>query len=142
MVQARSLTQVVGRRVQQRRHELNLTQTQLATRAGLHKNSIGTLERGQARDIELTTLDAIARALDTDLARLLGSASTNKEWEARVDEFRRSHWGAAATEKQYDTGWLYRAPIPECLGAQPSNEMIFDLLRIRACAVGSQPDRE
>lgn len=48
--------------VRNRRHELSLTQEQLAERAGFHVNYIGGIERAE-RNPSLTSLVAIADAL-------------------------------------------------------------------------------
>lgn len=59
----------VGRAIRTRRQARGLSQEALAERAGLHRNYVGLLERGE-RNPSLTTLNAVARALETTLAEL------------------------------------------------------------------------
>jgi transcriptional regulator with XRE-family HTH domain len=59
-----------GREIRRHRLLRNLSQEQLAERAGLHRNYVGFLERGE-RNASLTTLFAISRALDMSLPALL-----------------------------------------------------------------------
>ncbi len=61
---------VFGRNVKVKRVWLNLTQGQLAERAGLCRTFIGKLERGQA-GINVVKLPALARALGVRPAELL-----------------------------------------------------------------------
>jgi transcriptional regulator with XRE-family HTH domain len=57
----------VGGRLQGMREKLGLSQEALAERAGLHRNYVGSVERGE-RDIGLQTLADLLRALNTSLA--------------------------------------------------------------------------
>lgn len=58
-----------GREIRRHRQAAGLSQEQLAERAGLHRNYIGLMERGQ-RNAALTTLLSIAAALDMSLSEL------------------------------------------------------------------------
>ncbi len=60
----------LGARVRRRRILLGLSQEGLASAAGLHRNAIGNLERGEF-DPKATTLVRVARALATDPGTLL-----------------------------------------------------------------------
>lgn len=51
-----------GRKVRQRRYELELSIEKLAEKADLHPNYVGSVERGE-RNIALENIIAIARAL-------------------------------------------------------------------------------
>jgi transcriptional regulator with XRE-family HTH domain len=64
------LLKTVGRRVRSAREELDLTQDQLAERAGLHVSYVGQIERG-LREPSLKSLGAVAKALNLHLADLL-----------------------------------------------------------------------
>ncbi|MBI2942775.1 MAG: helix-turn-helix transcriptional regulator [Candidatus Wallbacteria bacterium] len=59
----------VGRRVRELRKAAKLTQQELALKAGLNVKYVGELENGH-RDIRLTTLDRLGKALHLDLADL------------------------------------------------------------------------
>jgi transcriptional regulator with XRE-family HTH domain len=63
----RELPTVVGGRVRDLRCQINISQEELAARAGLHRNYVGSVERGE-REIGVTALDQIIRALDMSLA--------------------------------------------------------------------------
>ena len=58
-----------GKRVRELRMGLGLSQEELAERAGLHRNYIGGVERGE-RNIGLLNVDRLAAALDSRLSDL------------------------------------------------------------------------
>jgi len=60
-----------GQRVRARRKELGLIQIELATRAGLHWNYVGDVERGK-RNISLVNIHKLARALLLEPGELVG----------------------------------------------------------------------
>jgi transcriptional regulator with XRE-family HTH domain len=62
----------LGREIRWHRKQRKLSQEQLAERAGLHRNYVGYLERGE-RNPAATTLFQIARALDIGLAELVSA---------------------------------------------------------------------
>jgi transcriptional regulator with XRE-family HTH domain len=57
----------VGRRVRELRRKLQISQEELAARADLHRNYVGSVERGE-RDIGITAIGQLARALSMSLA--------------------------------------------------------------------------
>jgi transcriptional regulator with XRE-family HTH domain len=61
---------VFGERVRARRHELGLTQKDLAAISGLHRTYIGSVDRGQ-HNLSLVNLLRIAEALGVDPAVLV-----------------------------------------------------------------------
>jgi transcriptional regulator with XRE-family HTH domain len=60
-----------GQTIRRKRKALGLTLEQLAERAGLTPNFVGSVENGQ-RDPSLSTVLALAKGLRTPLAELLG----------------------------------------------------------------------
>lgn len=60
-----------GREVRRRREALGLTLEQLAERAGLTPNYVGSVEHGR-RDPSLSTVAALAKGLRVPAAELLG----------------------------------------------------------------------
>jgi len=71
-----------GREIRQHRLARGLSQEQLAERAGLHRNYIGFLERGE-RNASLITLFAIARSLQISLGELLSGVATSSDGNER-----------------------------------------------------------
>ena len=61
------LPNAVGRRVRELRNRIGVSQEALAERAGLHRNYVGSVERGE-RDIGITALARLASALGLSLA--------------------------------------------------------------------------
>lgn len=57
----------VGRRVRELRSGLAISQEELAERAGLHRNYVGSVERGE-RDVGVGAIARIAAALGVTLA--------------------------------------------------------------------------
>ena len=60
----------LGRRIRLYRNRLNLTQVDLAEKAGIARSFIAELEIG-GRNISILNLRAIAQALDVTLSKLL-----------------------------------------------------------------------
>lgn len=70
---AKDLLRAFGEEVRARRAARDLSQEKLAEKAGLHRNFIGLVERGQ-RNPTLLTMAAIAAALKTAASELLAAA--------------------------------------------------------------------
>ena len=64
----------LGREIRRHRKAKNLSQEQLAERAGLHRNYIGYLERGE-NNPRVMSLFQIAQALDLGLGDLVDQLS-------------------------------------------------------------------
>ena len=69
----------LGAAIRHRREELSLSQEELAEKAGLHRNYVGGVERGE-RNVAFLNLVKLARALDLSLAALI------EEVESSMDE--------------------------------------------------------
>ena len=54
------------------RANLGISQEELAARAGLHRNYVGSVERGE-RDVGITALARLTRALGVSLVEFLGA---------------------------------------------------------------------
>lgn len=65
-----TVTAAFGQRVRARRHELGLSQEQLAEVASLHWTFIGQVERGQ-RNLSLHNIVKLADGLDIDPGELM-----------------------------------------------------------------------
>ena len=67
-----------GRRVRELRHEIGLSQEEFASRCGLDRTYISSLERGH-RNVSLKNIAAIALALNVTMSELLLGLSINDE---------------------------------------------------------------
>lgn len=63
----RDLPAAVGRRVRELRQGLDISQEELAERAALHRNYVGSVERGE-RDLGINAIGRLASALGVSLA--------------------------------------------------------------------------
>jgi len=62
----------VGQRLYARRKQLKMTQARLADLTGMTQGSIARIENGKAKEVESSTLIALAQALDVSADWLLG----------------------------------------------------------------------
>jgi len=64
----------LGRQVLMRRKELELTQGELAEQAGISRNYVSLIERGEARNVSVNVLHELATVLGTTPAELSGQS--------------------------------------------------------------------
>jgi transcriptional regulator with XRE-family HTH domain len=69
----------IGDRLAALREFRDITQEELADRAGVHVDTIRKLEQNQRQSARITTLRALASALDTELERLLGQPTVTPQ---------------------------------------------------------------
>ncbi len=69
------ITQRVGKRIKELRHELGISQEELAYRANVHRTYIAGLEVGK-RNISIITLEKIVDALGVSLSEFFVFEST------------------------------------------------------------------
>jgi len=69
----------IGDRIRSLREFRDLTQEELAARAGVHVDTIRKLEQGQRQSARINTLRALARALDVQLERLVGQPTVTQQ---------------------------------------------------------------
>lgn len=70
---AKGILRALGEELRERREEKGISQEALAERAGLHRNFVGLLERGQ-RNVTVLVLQALAGALKVSLTDLITQA--------------------------------------------------------------------
>ncbi|CAA6812654.1 MAG: Putative transcriptional regulator [uncultured Sulfurovum sp.] len=58
----------IGKRVKELRKEQNITQEELAKKAGISRVTLGKLERGQMGAVSIRTLDVILHSLNHELS--------------------------------------------------------------------------
>lgn len=64
------LIDVFARNVRLLRQQANLSQDELAERAGLHRTYVGSIERGE-RNVSLENIERLAKALKVPASRLM-----------------------------------------------------------------------
>ncbi|MGW2261461.1 helix-turn-helix domain-containing protein [Streptomyces sp. NPDC001780] len=69
----------IGDRIRSLREFRDVTQEELAERAGVHVDTIRKLEQNVRQSARINTLRALARALDVQLERLLGQPTVTQE---------------------------------------------------------------
>jgi transcriptional regulator with XRE-family HTH domain len=69
----------IGDRIRSLREFRDVTQEQLAERAGVHVDTIRKLEQNLRQSARISTLRALARALDVQLERLVGQATVTQQ---------------------------------------------------------------
>lgn len=79
------LRNLVGKRIQAFRRHLDLTQDQLAEKAGLSLKHLGEIERGRGNPT-LTSLENLAAALNVSIVQLFGYESERLNPEQVRDE--------------------------------------------------------
>lgn len=72
----------IGKRIQQRREQLGLTQEELADASGLRQSIISRLERGTRKNPSADTVRRLARALGVTADWLIGMYEPDEEEEA------------------------------------------------------------
>ena len=70
MISDSSILKKFGDRVRDLRKQLNLSQEDLAEKAGLHRTYIGMIERAE-KNITLINIEKIANALEVNIKELL-----------------------------------------------------------------------
>ncbi len=74
------LLQIVAANLQRRRHELNLSQQELAERSQVSRRMISLIERGES-NVSLATLGHLAAALGLTFSELVAKDPTSEEGE-------------------------------------------------------------
>ena len=64
----------LGRQIFRRRKELGITQGELAEQAGISRNYVSLIERGEASNVSVNILNSLAAALETTPAELSGQS--------------------------------------------------------------------
>lgn len=75
---SRMITQILADNIRAFRREKDLSQEELADMCNLHRTYIGSVERGE-RNVTLSTLEALAAALDVSVPALLTEKATKND---------------------------------------------------------------
>lgn len=117
----------LGRQVLMRRKELNLTQGELAEQAGISRNYISLIERGEARNVSVNVLHELATVLGTTPAELSGQSGwADTLIPPTLREF--------ALQKDLSFGIVDRLARLPMRGKEPQTveewEQLYDLVRL------------
>ncbi len=72
-----SILNIFGKNVRKYRNQLNISQEELAYRAGLHRTYIGMIERAE-KNITLINIEKIAKALTVKIEKLVTDEPDSK----------------------------------------------------------------
>ena len=72
-----SILNIFGKNVRKYRNQLNISQEELAYRAGLHRTYIGMIERAE-KNITLINIEKIANALNVKIENLVTDEPDSK----------------------------------------------------------------
>ena len=76
----------VGKRIKDRRQELNMSVDELARRLNKNRTTIYRYEKGDIENLPIDILEPLAKALDTTPAYLLGWDKENERTPSTIDE--------------------------------------------------------
>lgn len=76
------LTHILAENIRAFRREKNISQEELADMCNLHRTYIGSVERGE-RNVTLSTLEALAAALDVSVPTLLTKKATRDDYSRK-----------------------------------------------------------
>jgi transcriptional regulator with XRE-family HTH domain len=74
---------LISTRVKTLREKEGISQQELATRAGLSISVISQIEQGKKLDLRMSTVEALAEALQVDYAALMGEPGGKKPRRSR-----------------------------------------------------------
>lgn len=106
-----------------------LTQEQLAEKAGLARVTVAFIESGRTKDADGATLNKLARALNVDVSELLrveGDVDT-----AYVETFLASPWGQVTKPTDDELEWLRGISARSWVGIDPVPEAVHHLIQAR-----------
>jgi transcriptional regulator with XRE-family HTH domain len=136
----------IGERLRRLRHERGLSQEDVARRTGIGLKSYGDLERGKTTDPHFSTLSAIAGALDTRVAELVGepvplgeAAPKSGSGIDAVRSFLRARTGTAwlaLPDEEWDQWWL-GVPREEVADRYEQIEAEWQLLKYEGNAIAN-----
>ncbi len=78
MISKHKILNIFGENVRKYRNKLEISQEELADRAGLHRTYIGMIERAE-KNITLINIEKIANALEVKIEDLLKSSNHGKK---------------------------------------------------------------
>jgi transcriptional regulator with XRE-family HTH domain len=130
---SRRKSAVIGHKIRElrRRVDPRMTQKELAHLAGVSVATIAALEGGRYESAEVSTLDAIAKALKVPLSELLDLPIESGETQEFINEFIKSPWYAAVRPSKDDLEWLRATPRIVWMGVRPTPEAIAEILKWR-----------
>lgn len=120
---------LVGANVRRFREAADLTREQLAELAGYHENTIQNIENGKTKTTTLKTLNAIAVGVAVPFEALLAAPGGSAAGAEIAERFAQGQYAHLVTAE--DLEWLRNVDIHTWLGESPSDELIYQALRLR-----------
>ncbi|WEI19589.1 XRE family transcriptional regulator [Acinetobacter proteolyticus] len=135
MNHSETVLQDVGQNIRLFRTERQLSQQDLADRAGVSRRTIAALETGQV-NISLAKLDAIATALAVDFKKLVSPSELSESaivntlaWQGQQAESQATLLAAVPTQTQVEL-WTWSLAVGEVYQAEPDQKGWQELIYV------------
>lgn len=130
----------IGVAIRLARKTADLTQEDLADKAGVGRTALARIESGAQPNPELATLKALAGALGTTVKALVGEedTATQTSGKALADMLRNSPLAAEVTEDEYR--WLESVPSSMWMNVEPTPATLYHLLLAYRAAKAKKPE--
>lgn len=104
------MTISIGKRIKALRENLNISQIELAERIGVSKQNLYKYENGIITNIPSDKIEAIAKALDTTPAHLMGWDDTPPTTEDTIDKLLKAQYQLSEDDIKFIRDYIKLVP--------------------------------